>query len=47
VRCSFGSDAHRPEEVGFGWAAAHEALLAAGYESVVYFVGRKAHEEGL
>jgi histidinol-phosphatase (PHP family) len=44
VPATVGSDAHRPEEVGFGWDAAREALLAAGYDSVVVFRGRRAAE---
>ena len=47
VRASIGSDAHRPEDVGAGWEAAREALLEAGYESVVYFRDRSPHERGL
>ena len=47
VPASVGSDAHSPEEVGAGWDAARDALLAAGYDSVVFFRGREAHERGL
>lgn len=47
VRCSVGSDAHSPEEVGYGWDAAREALLAAGYDSVVFFRQRAAVESGI
>lgn len=47
VPASVGSDAHRPEDVGAGWEEARDALLAAGYDSVVYFKGRRAHERGL
>jgi histidinol-phosphatase (PHP family) len=47
VAATVGSDAHRPEEVGYGWDAARGALLAAGYDSVVVFRGRKASERGI
>ena len=39
-----GSDAHRPSEVGAGMGAARDALLAAGYRSVVVFHGRVPEE---
>lgn len=47
VRVSVGSDAHRPEDVGAGWAEAREALFDAGYDSVVYFRERRPHTRGL
>jgi histidinol-phosphatase (PHP family) len=47
VPATMGSDAHRPEEVGAGLPEAREALLAAGYESVVFFREREVHERGL
>jgi histidinol-phosphatase (PHP family) len=47
VACSFGSDAHQPEEVGYGWDAARDALLEAGYDSVVFFEERIARERGI
>jgi histidinol-phosphatase (PHP family) len=39
-----GSDAHRPGEVGAGMDAARDALLEAGYRSVVVFRGRVPEE---
>lgn len=44
VRASVGSDAHEPDEVGLGLSFAHDALLAAGYDAVVVFRGRKPFE---
>lgn len=47
VPATVGSDAHRPEEVGAGWGAARDLLLAAGYTSVVVFRSRVAEEVAL
>lgn len=38
-----GADAHVPQRVGDGYAAALGLLEAAGYEEVSYFLGRKRH----
>jgi histidinol-phosphatase (PHP family) len=47
VPATIGSDSHAPGEVGFGFAAARELLLEAGYESVVVFRRRMAEEVAL
>jgi histidinol-phosphatase (PHP family) len=47
VQATMGSDAHAPSEVGEGLDAARELLLAAGYESVVYFRSRTPQEVAL
>jgi histidinol-phosphatase (PHP family) len=44
VPATCSSDAHRPEDVGWGFDLAAEALRTAGYESIVYFVGRRPQE---
>lgn len=44
VPASVGSDAHAPDEVGLGVRLAYDALLAAGYDSVVVFRDRKPFE---
>ena len=44
VRCTVGSDAHRPSEVGADFDLAREALLETGYTSVVYYQKRVAQE---
>lgn len=41
VPASVGSDAHSPEQVGFGFAEAKELLLAAGYSEIAVFEKRK------
>lgn len=47
VPATIGSDAHAPGEVGAGGAEAREALIEAGYRSVLVFRGRKAEEVGI
>lgn len=47
VPATIGSDAHAPAEVGAGAAEAREALIEAGYRSVLVFRGRKAREVGI
>ncbi len=47
VLATTGSDAHRPEEVGYRLESAHEALRLAGYHSVALFRGRHVEERGL
>ncbi|MBA4371059.1 MAG: histidinol-phosphatase [Coriobacteriaceae bacterium] len=47
VPVTFGSDAHRPEDVGYGWAEARELLRETGYQSVVVFRSRLPEERGL
>jgi histidinol-phosphatase (PHP family) len=44
VAVTTGSDAHRPGEVGAGFAEARSALLAAGYTRVSVFRNRQAEE---
>jgi histidinol-phosphatase (PHP family) len=44
VPVTCGSDAHRPDEVGAGLDAARDALLEAGYRSLVVFRGRVPEE---
>ena len=44
VPATVSSDAHKPEDVGRGFDTAVAALLAAGYESFVYFIGRQPVE---
>jgi histidinol-phosphatase (PHP family) len=44
VPATISSDAHKPEDVAWGYETARRALLDAGYESVVYFVGRRPVE---
>ncbi len=44
VPATVGSDAHRPEEVGFAVEVARQALQAAGYDHVVYFERREPKE---
>jgi histidinol-phosphatase (PHP family) len=45
VTCS--SDAHRPQDVAWGFDHVTDALRAAGYESFVYFIGRQPQEVSL
>lgn len=47
VPVTFGSDAHRPDEVGHGWADACALLRETGYESLVVFRDRRPEERGL
>jgi histidinol-phosphatase (PHP family) len=47
VPATIGSDAHHSGEVGAGAGQARELLLAAGYDSLVVFRGRKAEEAAL
>lgn len=47
VPATIGSDAHSPEEVGYGYDLAVEALREAGYSSVCYFRSRVLQEVGL
>jgi histidinol-phosphatase (PHP family) len=47
VPATCGSDAHAPGEVGNGAQAARELLALAGYDSLVVFRGRVAHEVAL
>lgn len=47
VPATIGSDAHRPDEVGAGLKEAARALADAGYDSVLYFEGRKPVERGI
>lgn len=47
VLATFGSDAHAPSQVGSGWAEAREALVEAGYRSLVLFRGRRPEEVAL
>lgn len=47
VPVTVGSDAHRPEEVGSGLKEAREALVEAGYRSVLVFRDRRPEEVGL
>jgi histidinol-phosphatase (PHP family) len=47
VPATYGSDAHAPGEVGHGAQAARELLALAGYDSLVVFRGRVAHEVAL
>jgi len=47
VPVTIGSDAHTPDEVGFGYDSAVDALRAAGYDSVLVFENRVAQEVGL
>ena len=44
MRITFGSDAHKPADVGADFAAALELAKAAGYGSHVVFRKRAAHE---
>ena len=44
VPATLGSDAHQPDEVAAGFDVAHEALRTAGYDRLVYFVGREQRE---
>ena len=41
-RITIGSDAHRPEEMGFEFAKAREVLLGCGYEYYCVYRGREA-----
>ncbi len=41
VPCTFGSDAHSPEQVGWEFKQAVELALAAGYSEYVVFKNRK------
>lgn len=47
VAATVGSDAHRPDEVGFRLGEAREMLRAAGYESIVVYRGRRPEEHAL
>lgn len=47
VPATVGSDAHRPDEVGFGGREAVDLLKQAGYDRVVYFQGREPSERRL
>lgn len=47
VPVTFGSDAHRPDEVGYGWADACTLLRETGYESLIVFRDRRPEERGL
>lgn len=47
VPATVGSDAHTPDEVGYGWDAARAALDAAGYASIVVFESRQPIERAL
>jgi histidinol-phosphatase (PHP family) len=40
-RLTIGSDAHRPEQVGTGFAVARDMLRAAGFERIVRFEERR------
>lgn len=42
VPITFGSDAHRPEEVGMDFAAAVQLARSVGYRETLQFAGRKA-----
>lgn len=44
VPVTIGSDAHAPEEVGYAYSAAVEALAQAGYREAVVFVDRRPQE---
>ncbi|MDO9557845.1 MAG: histidinol-phosphatase HisJ family protein [Coriobacteriia bacterium] len=44
VPVTIGSDAHAPSEVGYGYDLAVEAVMAAGYRSVVVFEHRVSQE---
>ena len=44
VPATVSSDAHRPEDVGWGFDAAIAALRETGYDHIVYFVGREMQE---
>ncbi len=44
VSATLGSDAHHPDEVGFAFDVARTALLAAGYDRLVYFERRERRE---
>jgi histidinol-phosphatase (PHP family) len=39
-RLTFGSDAHRPEDLGSGWSSAHEIARAAGLTEVTVYEAR-------
>ena len=47
IPITFGSDAHKPEEVGSGFAAAVDSARAAGYGKWRRFAGRKFTETPL
>ena len=47
IRCTMGSDAHAPSEVASGLPEARDALLAAGYRSVLVFRNHVAEEVAL
>jgi histidinol-phosphatase (PHP family) len=44
VPATMGSDAHHPNEVGFGFDEALDALRTAGYDHLVYFERREIRE---
>ncbi|HNQ74265.1 MAG TPA: histidinol-phosphatase HisJ family protein [Verrucomicrobiota bacterium] len=47
VPITFGSDAHRPEELGAGFAAAVQLARDVGYRQSLRFVGRTAQQQPL
>ena len=47
IAITFGSDAHKPEEVGLAFGAAVELARAAGYREWVSFAGRRAMKRHL
>jgi histidinol-phosphatase (PHP family) len=44
IPATISSDAHSPEEVGWGYDRAVDALKTAGYDSIVYFRSREPVE---
>ena len=42
VRFTFGSDAHHPDEVAYGWGQVVELLRSLGVDDLVTFVAREA-----
>lgn len=40
---TFGSDAHRPEDLGFNFQNAYEMAKAAGFKEYAYFRGKKPY----
>ena len=47
TRITVGTDAHRPQDVGRGLAAAYDLIRAKGFHEITYFVGRQAHTQPL
>ncbi|AVX21046.1 histidinol-phosphate phosphatase [Carboxydocella sporoproducens DSM 16521] len=41
VPVTFGSDAHKPEQVGYNWDKAIDLLKAVGYREIAFFKSRK------